>query len=426
MHSIDSMLRPYRMQRWLPLICINATLKRMTIRLLQPFLIAIAASLLITACTPPPPTAPPTPEPTATHTPRPTATPIPEPVLDPDAFWIAADGFSTVVHEVVPNGEARTIPLPLNEGQAASDLIASADGAYLAYLVWNEDGSQHGIASWKLIEPNARLIVQPQEGYRVISMIMAGDDETLIFLQTNGASKPADLRWRLEYAPAGGGSALLIADETSLPGLLWPLPIAWPENGLLYLHASVREGDPIGQGVVSGVFSLDLEKGDIALLTPPEDDIVLDALLSPDGSKIAYTPGEATGESSIVKVHDIETGETTIITPPDGGAAISMAWDASGDLLLDYLPDAENRDSQTWARVEIGADPPWPQTPQDEDRARLFMYAPYQGGVIYTLLPAPGEGWALYVLSEIGENAALHRLPLEKSGEGAPRLVYVP
>lgn len=388
--------------------------------------LAITAALIMAGCAPPPPTEPPTPEPTATHTPRPTATPIPEPVLKPDAFWIAADGFSTVVQEVDPSGETRTIPLPLNEDQKASDLIASGDGAYLAYLVWNDDGTQHGIASWKQIEPNARLIVQPQDGFRVISMIMAGDDETLIYLQTNGASRPADLRWRLEYAPAGGGSAVLIADETSLPGLLWPLPVAWPEDGLIYLHASVREDDPIGQGAVSGVFSLNLAEGDIALVTPPEDEIVLDALLSPDGTQFAYTPGEATGETQSVKVHNIETGETTVIAPPNGGAAISMAWDASGDLLLDYLPDADERASQTWARVEIGSDPPWPETPPDEDRAQLFTYAPYQGGVIYTLLPSPAEGWALYILSEIGEDAALHRLPLEKSGDGAPRLVYVP
>ena len=112
---------------------------------------------------------------------------------------------------------------------------------------------------------------------------------------------------------------------------------------------------------------------------------------------------------------------------PDGGAAISMVWDAAtGDLLLDYLPDAEDRASQTWARVEIGAESRWPETPPDVDRAKLFTYAAYEGGVIYTLLPAAGEGWALYILSEIGEDAALERLPLEESGDGAPRLVYVP
>src|SRR5688572_5287870 len=136
----------------------NATLMHMMPRLTD-LICIVSLALVMAACTTPPPTTSPTPEPTPTRTPRPTSTPVPQPVLSPDAFWVAADGRSTLVQEVRPNSEARTIPLPLNEGQTASDLIASSDGAYLAYLVWNEDGTQHGIASWKLIEPNARLIV---------------------------------------------------------------------------------------------------------------------------------------------------------------------------------------------------------------------------------------------------------------------------
>src|SRR5688500_16943762 len=111
------------------------------IHLISPILMVLLASCAA------PPTPIPSPTPTLTPTARPTATLGPQPVRDPDAFWVAADGQSTQVIEVLPDGESRAIPLPLNEGQSASDLISSPDGAYLAYLVWEEDSTQHGIAS---------------------------------------------------------------------------------------------------------------------------------------------------------------------------------------------------------------------------------------------------------------------------------------
>jgi hypothetical protein len=358
---------------------------------------------------------------------RPSATPAPSYALDRAAIWIAAEGTSKEIVTVTADGDTETIPLPLNADQQAVNLVASLDGEYLGYLVVTDEGAQKGIASWKLTEPSARLIVQPLPGYRIIALLYASDGESLVFVQVDD-DDPSNLLWRIESIASGGGSTSLLADQASTAGITWPLPIGWQADGPVMLLASAEADAPISQGVRSGVFTLDTASGEMALATPPEDVIVLDALISPDGDMIAYTPGTADGKSSVVRVYDRSSDLAITITPPGGGVAISMAWYAQGRyLLVDMLATPSEAASQTWAKVEIGREPPWPQNAADPSRADLFTYAPYNDGVIYTLYRDASEAsWTLYVLPEISGDVSATSMRLPRAGEGAPRIVYTP
>lgn len=363
--------------------------------------------------------------------PRLTRTPIPEPVLDPYTIWIAADGPGSAVVELDFEGESRVIPLPLNEGQTATDVIASRDGRHLAYLVWEADAqgeqAQKGIASWTLIEANARLIALPQEGYRVIDMRFAENGERLLFVQTDAdAAHSKNQRWRLESIPAGGGTSTLLLDQEAAPGIVWPLPLGWPDPaGSLYLHASARSPDQ--NPVLAGVYEFKPDTGDLLLVTPTEDPLVIDAVLSPDGRRVAYLPGHGVGETDVVRVRDLDSLETFTMVPPEGGTAVSAAWLMGGDLLVDYVATPGAAESQRWARAEVGSSPPWPEVSADPVRARLFMYAPYREGLIYTLYPGPAEyDWTIFVLEEISAEAQPRAIPVEAVGDGAARIVRVP
>src|SRR5574341_796643 len=144
--------------------------------------IALILALMLSGCAAP--TATPR---TITSTPDFTATPPPTPTpaqaLNPDALWIASDAPSRQVIVASPDGDVTSISLPLNEGQTASEMAASPDGHYLAYIVWNSDIEQYGIAMWNLAEPFARLIVQPLPGYGIVSLMFSADSETLLYVQ---------------------------------------------------------------------------------------------------------------------------------------------------------------------------------------------------------------------------------------------------
>jgi hypothetical protein len=305
-------------------------------------------------------------------------------------------------------------------------VIASRDGRHLAYLVW-EGGAQKGIASWTLTEPNARLIALPQEGYRVIDMRFTENGERLLFVQTDAAAADSeDQRWRLESIPAGGGTSAVLLDQDAAPEIVWPLPLGWPDTaGPLYLHASARNPDQ--GGVLAGVYEFNPESSDLQLATPAEDPLVIDAVLSPDGRRVAYLPGHGLGETDVVRVRDLDSLDTVTITPPEGGAAVSAAWMPDGDLLVDYVAVPGQPESQRWARVEIGSSPPWAEVSPDPIRARLFMYASYGEGLIYTLYPGPAEfDWTIFILDAISAEAQPRAISLEAAGDGAARIVRVP
>ena len=356
----------------------------------------------------------------------PTLTPVPQSVLDRSAIWVAADGPGTGIVELHNDGEFNVVSLPLNEGQSATNLTVSPDGEYLSYLVVDDDGgAQRGIASWTLTEPNARLIVQPLPGYRVISLMFADDGKMLLYVQTNATADSEAAQWRLEAVPSEGGQSQLLADQASAPGITWPLPIAWPENGPIYLHAAVAKGDPAAYGISSGVFTLDPATGTIALISPPADPIVLDAQISPSGKQLAYTPGTPDGSSSIVKVMPVGGGDAITITPPNGSQAISAVWlNDERYVLLDFWASPDHRETQTWAKVELGRASGWPQNAPDPARADLFTYVPYKDGIVYTLLGAEDAAWIVYLLTEISADVTPFSLAVERVGEGAPRIVW--
>lgn len=357
-------------------------------------------------------------QPTATTAPSPvpSSTPEPQPVLDPNALWIAADSPSTSVLVVEPiTGSVTRVPLPLNEGQEASDIVASPEGRFLAYLVWDDDGTvQHGIASWNLREPNARLITQPLPGYRIISLMLTLSGEVVFVQVQNGPL--LDAGWRLEIAPASGGPSELLANRTTAPELLLPQPINLRAGTLMMAAEST------GNEHTVSLYALESASGDLQEISLPEDHVMGSGALSPDGTQIAYVVDH------VVRVANVRTQEATTITPPDGSQAISVAWFASSDeLLLDLLTMPDAPETQTWARVKVSSSPPWPTTDPDPLRAQLFTYRPFDGGVTYTLFPTnPNDTWILYLLPQIAEGVAPIRIPLDNLPGGSPKIIYAP
>ncbi len=362
----------------------------------------------------------------------PTITPTPRPLLPPDKVWAVNDGLTTTVMIFTSGGDVSAVLLPLNGEQKGSDVIASADGSTIAYLVWNDKTEQHGIAAWRLAEPNARLIYQPLSGYRIIGLVLSPDASRLAFVEKQQGKPLADADWRLQLISPGGGSPTLLANMQSQPDLLPPTLLGFAPDGTLYVNADTRYDVSSGK-VLQGIFAVSPD-GVLSLASPPADRVIGNGAVSPDGTRIAYTivpgslPGQTgTSSASVGRIANLRTLAVTTLAPPGGMSVASLRWVADGSLLLD-MPAADGK-TQTFALANGEDAASWARTSADATRARLFTYAPLGNGVIYSVFPAASDGqWVVYVVSDIAADSPPQAIPLGTIDQnlGAPKIIYAP
>jgi hypothetical protein len=379
-----------------------------------------------------------TPTPTPSFTATPVLTPTPQPALPPDHIWVSVEGKANSVLSVPVEGEPTRVWLPLNEGQQASDVIASRDGSTLAYLVWNADDTQRGIAVWNLLEPNARLIAQPLPGYRITGLLLADDAAALAYVLIQEGLMLDEADWRVESVAEMGDEPSLLASRADMDGFYPPTLVAWPAGGALLLNYVTPDGS------AQGIYAVDPDGQQTTRLVPPEgediaDAIVVGATLSPDHERLAYLTYDETVPSAYgdlaatnaARIVDLESGEVITMTPPAGHAIYGLRWYPDAiHVLLDIVklpPDEEGRVTQLWAMVEAGQPLPWSGTTLGPEREYLFDYEAFRDGVVFTILPADEE-WELYLISNLPDDAGLRTISIAEIAQefGAPAIVRVP
>jgi WD40 repeat protein len=389
---------------------------------------AIFVALALAGCA----TIIPTPTPTPTLTPEPTITPTPQPLLPPDRIWAVNDGLVTTIDVITLGGEVSPIKLPLNGDQRASDVIATPDGSFLAYLVWSDETTQRGIAAWKLTEPNARLVYQPLSGYRITGLALGGASTQLAFVEAQADKLPVEADWRVQTMPAGGGSATLVADLSTDADLLPPTLLGFAPDGAVYVNANTRF-DVASTDPLQAIYRV-APDATVTLASPAEDRIIGNGAVSPDGRQIAYTtvPGALPGQPdqptlSVGRIVNLETKAVSTLTPPIGLSVVSLKWVSNSTLLLDML--SVDGASQAFA-LAAGEDySTWKISGPDETRTRLFTYLPLGEGVIYSVFPASSDGqWVIYQLGAISAESQPKAIPLGQieADAGPPKIIYVP
>jgi len=334
---------------------------------------------------------------------------------------------------VARSGEAIPVALPLNENQRASDMVASRDGQFLAYLVWEGD-AQHGVAAWDTSGPNARLVARPIEGYRITGVTLLDDASYLLVTQVQADLPLGSADWRIEAVDPRGGDPFLLLGRDALESSFPPEPLAWLRDGPLLVN--LRDVDGTSRGMyaydpASGQSRLLIEGGPGAAVHAPQ--------LAPEGARIAYLtlnpdllPEGAQMPHNTLVVYDLRLGEGSAMPPPQGYAILSALWHPDGErLLLDLLDlTAEPGAGQRWALVRVGEPQPWTLYDAGPDRARLFDLRPFGEGVIYTTLPDADGLPALVFVDELLEDApaSVRVTPLEtfRDAEGAPVIIFTP
>jgi hypothetical protein len=362
--------------------------------------------------------------------PTPTELPFPLPATH---IWVGVDGLSDTLLTISPQGGVQVVDIPLNDGQLASDLVAADGGQRLAYLVWTGEGHQHGIATWNPAEPNARLVAQPEEGFRFVSLFLSADGSTLVYLLVEDGVLPEQAEWRLESVPADGGVAALLTNREALDDVYPPEPFAWPADGPVLLNAAAPDG------TTQGIYVVNLVTGySRSLITPQDDPIIIAPTLSPDGGQVAYLAHDEDApenegnplSTNVVRVYDLRLARTVTIAPPFGEVIYGLRWLPDGThLLLDVVrpADEEGEDAQYWTVVEVGEGAPWESAEADPERSRLFDYEPYEDGVVYTVLPDDNE-WNLTWIPDIegGDTPRVISLAAIAQETGAPTILYIP
>jgi dipeptidyl aminopeptidase/acylaminoacyl peptidase len=400
-----------------------------------PRLVLMISVAAILACQLPAMNVLPTATPEPSPTPAPTAIPTPAYYLDPDRLWVGLDGPANVMMTISMDGETDLVSIPLNEGQQASDLAASRDGRYLAYLVWNASREQHGIASWNLSGPNAKLVAKPEPGYRIVGLYVADGASALVYVQVEEGILPGEADWRVDSTPIDGGDSTLLVDRSTLDDLYPPTLFAWPDDGLLLLNASAPDGSS------QGIYAFNPENGQSSQILPPVDARIVAPTLSPDSSKIAYLTLDTSlpdivselVTTNVVRIYDLRLDETTTIAPGEGQAIYGVRWLPDGKRVLLDMVDLSADDvgvtAQHWLLVPIDqtefATDNLPDTPRGEF---LFDYEPLSEGVVYTVRPVDDK-WNMYIIPDVAaEESAPHVIVLDDLAQdnSAPLIVRIP
>jgi hypothetical protein len=364
---------------------------------------------------------------TEVSSPEPTPEPVPAQALNPDHVWVGVEGEAAMVADVSPDGEITVVDIPLNEGQQASSLTASRDGSHLAYLVWDADGQQHGIATWDLGEPNARLAATPLPGYRIIGLILADDAAGLAYTQVADETPLTSADWRIDIAPADGSEPVLLGSREMVNDSSPLVPIAWPIDRPLVLSPAAPSFE------TQSLVSISLESGTTQeIASAPEGQFISSPGVSPDGSRVAYLLIDQDGQSaSAVQVAAVDGGESFSLDASQGQAIYGVRWNDDGErLLLDLVRpsgDDPGQLEQYWAWASTEQPSTWSQSPPGPGREGLFDYEPYDEGVVYTLLPLDGA-WELYLLPDVASSEPPRVTALDSIAQeyGAPSIVYSP
>ncbi len=253
------------------------------------------------------PTLPPIDIVTATATEADTPTPAPVSALDPAQIWVGVEGTGDSIASVAADETVTRVHVPLNEGQLASNLVASADGRLVAYLVITGDNEEHGIAVWDPTEPNARLVMSPLPGYRIIALMLASDASGLAYVQVQDGKPLASADWRIDRVPPGGGEPTLLADREMLDDVAPLVPFAWIADGPLLLNAAVPGPEP------GGIYAVSPDGSGGRLLLTLDDQALALPKLSPNGTLLAYlaAAGGSPHTADIARVVDLRLDQNS-------------------------------------------------------------------------------------------------------------------
>lgn len=383
------------------------------------------------------PTLPPTVE-LPTRTPTPTATPIP--LIPTDAFWIGVEGRARAILTVTPEGQTHTVSLPLNEGQQASNVVASREANALAYLVWNEDDTQRGIALWPLDGPNAQLVAQPLPGYRITDLLLSDDGGRLAYVQVQEEVALDEADWRVESVDRLGESAAILATREMLGDAFPPSPVAWSAGGRLVLFNLTGL-----DGAGLGIFAVEPGAETPRRLVPPatvelNDPVIAGPALSPDGTRLAYlsydadapgAPSPDLAPTNVVRVVELASGASVTMMPPANHAIFGVRWYPDNiHFLLDvveFAPEPNQPIRQVWAYASLGQPLPWQFSTLGPQRDYLLDFEPFGAGVAFTVLPESSD-WELYVITSFGDDGSLVTLSIAGIAQdgAAPAIIHAP
>lgn len=356
--------------------------------------------------------------------------------LPKDWVWVGVEGAGNQILAAAPTGETQVISLPLNDDQSTSEVLASADGSTLIYLVWSGD-EQLGIAAWMLEERDARLVVQAEADERIIYMAIKEDGSQLAYVKVLEEDAPLNelSPWQVEAVSLDGGDASVVLDSLTLTSVFPPRPFAWPADGELYLSAV----DP--QGRSQGVFAVDPVADSSRVVKEANiDEVLVAPVLSLDQQQLAYLSYEPerlpdalqeVTPTNVVRVIDTDSGAITERFIPNPNEAVFGAawWGESGQLLLDVsalsVEDGSRR-SGDWVTARLGTEESWLRFETGPEHNLLFDFAPYGDGVVYTTRSDAGN-WSLFFLPDL-EAGTTDRVQLKtiQQDVGAPVILYVP
>ena len=182
------------------------------------------------------------------------------------------------------------VPDPATDGKTATIMVAAADGTSVRPLTGKLDSIQN--VAWS------------HDGTRVAVSAWVGGKPTLQLLTVVGQSQPLVI-------DTGGTATDLLAFR---PG----------DREVTFLGSN---------GGVNGLYVVGVDGRGLRTIVPRD---VESAVLSPDGTKIAYTLWD--GSVGTVHVADVATGRDTIpaFDPPSGGGVIDeiSSWSPDGSRLM--------------------------------------------------------------------------------------------
>jgi len=191
------------------------------------------------------------------------------------------------------DGKARQF-VPFLGGIAGEQLAFSRDGEWVAYVAHRRG------TLWRCRIDGSERLQLTYAPFKVVNPLWSPDGKRVIFSGHNG-----DKPFNLHAVPVGGGQPeILHADDTN------QMDAQWFEDGRSLAFGSTYSG-----AKKLGIRTLDLESGEVSML--PGSDGLFSPRRSPDGKYLVAL----SGDSKVMKLLEIATGEWTEVT-----SSYSVAW----------------------------------------------------------------------------------------------------